>query len=103
ADLPETQMIDWIDPETAEVRQLEGLQHALISHCARQEGFLTEHTTLVDAVFRLLLANGNAPMSALELGATLKRPADIILRTLGGPRVYKGLRPYAVQFTLKPL
>ncbi|MBA4379404.1 MAG: hypothetical protein C0393_01735 [Anaerolinea sp.] len=96
ADLPETQMIDWIDPETAEVRQLEGLQHALISHCARQEGFLTEHTTLVDAVFRLLLANGNAPMSALELGATLKRPADIILRTLGGPRVYKGLRPYAV-------
>lgn len=96
AGLPETQMIDWIDPETAEVRQLDGLQHALINHCARQEGFLTEHTTLVDAVFRLLLANGNVPLSALELGAKLNRPADIILRTLAGPRVYKGLRPYAV-------
>lgn len=95
ADLPEDQMMDWIDPETAEVRQMDGLQHALTSHCARQEGFL-EHTTMVDAVFRLLLANGNAPMSAQELGVRLNRPADIILRTLAGPRVYKGLRPFAV-------
>lgn len=96
AGLPENQMMDWIDPETAEVRQLDGLQHALIGHCARQEGFLTKHTTLVDAVFRLLLVNGNTPLSAQELGAKLNRPADMILRTLAGPRVYKGLRPYAV-------
>ena len=94
-ELPEDQMIDWIDPETAEVQQMDGLQHALFSHCARQEGFL-ENATMVDAVFRLLLANGNAPMSAQELGSRLNRSADMILRTLAGPRVYKGLRPFAV-------
>ena len=96
ASLPEGQMIDWVDPSTAEVRQLDGLQNTLISHCARQPGFLDEHTALVDAVFRLLLANGNVPMSAEQLGARLNRPADIILRTIAGPRIYKGLKPFLV-------
>jgi hypothetical protein len=94
ANLAEGQMIDWVDPETAEVRALDGLQNTLINHCARQPGFLDEHTVLVDAIFRLLLANGNTPMSAEELGAHLNRPADMILKTIAGSRVYKGLRPY---------
>jgi hypothetical protein len=92
--LSEDQMIDWVDPETAEVHQMDGLQYILIQHCAQQEGFLDEHTVMVEAIFRLLLANGNSPMSAEELGARLKRPADTILKTIAGPRVYKGLRPY---------
>ena len=94
ASLPEGQMIDWVDPETAEVRQLDGLQNTLISHCARQPGFLDEHTTLVDAIFRVLLANGNVPMSVEELASRLNRPADTILKTIAGSRVYNGLRPY---------
>ena len=92
--LSEDQMIDWVDPETAEVRQMDGLQHVLIQHCARQADFLDEHTAMVEAIFRLLLANGNTPMSAEEFSSRLNRPADIILRTIAGPRVYKGLRPY---------
>jgi hypothetical protein len=94
ANLLEGQMIDWVDPETAEVRQMDGLQNTLIQHCARQVGFLDEHTVMVEAIFRLLLANGNAPMSSEELAARLHRQADIILRTIAGPRVYRGLRPY---------
>ena len=94
ANLPEGQMIDWVDSETAEVRQLDGLQNTLINHCAKQAGFLDEHTALVDAVFRLLLANGNMPMSAEELGTQLNRPAGTIVRTIAGPRVYKGLKPF---------
>jgi hypothetical protein len=94
ADLPEDQLIDWIDPETAEVQQMDGLQNILIMHCARQEDFLNEHTALVDAAFRTLLANGNVPMSADELSNHLHRPADVILRTLAGIRVYKGMRPH---------
>ncbi len=93
ANLSDGQMIDWVDPETAEVHPMDGVQNVLIDHCARQVEFLTEHTALVDAVFRILLANGNSPMSAEELGARLNRPADVILRTIAGPRVYKGLRP----------
>lgn len=94
ADLPEDQLIDWVDPQTAEVRQVDGLQNTLITHCARQEGFVSAQTALVDAVFRILLSNGNTPLSAAELGQRLGRPAEIILRTLAGPRVYKGIRPF---------
>jgi hypothetical protein len=94
SDLSEDQKIDWVDPETGEVRQIDGLQNILIQHCAKQPGFLDDHTAMVEAVFRVLLANGNMPMSAEELGARLNRPAEIILRTIAGPRVYKGLRPY---------
>ena len=53
------------------------------------------HTTLVDAVFRYFLANGNVPMTPVELAAHLGRPPELILRTLSGERIYRGLRPYA--------
>lgn len=85
--------VDWVDPETAEVQQVDGLQNVLITHCAKQPGFITEHSTLVDAAFRLFLANGNTPMSAVELGERLGRPPETILRTFTGGRVYKGMRP----------
>jgi len=94
ANLPEGLMIDWVDPESAEVRQLDGVQNTLISHCAKQPGFLDEHTALVDAIFRVLLANGNRPMSVDELGKHLNRPAVTILKTIAGPRIYKGLKPF---------
>ncbi len=85
--------VDWVDPVTAEVQQVDGLQNILITHCAKQPGFITEHSTLVDAAFRLFLASGNAPMSAVELGERLGRPPETILRTFTGGRVYKGIRP----------
>ncbi len=89
----EGQLIDWIDPLTAEVKTVDGIEHALMSHCALQPDFVNERTALVEAVFRLFLVNGNSPMSAEDLSARLNRPADTILRTLAGPRVYRGLRP----------
>jgi hypothetical protein len=92
--LSEGQMIDWVDPDTAEVRQMDGLQYILIQHCAKQAEFLNAHTVMVEAIFRLLLANGNSPLSAEELSTRLNRPADTILKTIAGPRVYNGLRPY---------
>jgi hypothetical protein len=91
--LDEDTMVDWVDPNTAEVQQVDGLQHILITHCAKQEGFVTEHTALVDAAFRLFLANGNMPLNSKELGERLKKSPETILSTLSGPRVYKGIRP----------
>ncbi|HCU57944.1 MAG TPA: hypothetical protein DF984_06965 [Anaerolineaceae bacterium] len=85
--------IDWVDPNTAEVAQVDGLQHVLITHCARQESFLTDKMALVDSVFRVFLSNGNKPLNANELGDILNRPAETILRTFSGIRVYKGIRP----------
>lgn len=93
ADYNAGEMIDWVDPNTAEVQQVDGLQHILITHCAKQDGFITERSALVDSVFRVFLANGNIPLSALELGERLGRPPDIILKTFSGLRVYKGIRP----------
>jgi hypothetical protein len=87
------EQVDWVDPETAEVQQVDGLQHVLITHCAKQPGFIDEHSALVDAVFRLFLANGNTPLTPVELGERLGRPPQTILRTFSGMRVYKGLRP----------
>jgi hypothetical protein len=94
AEVEEDGMIDWIDPKTAEVKQVDGIQHALMSHCAMLPGFSDSHTAMVEAVFRIFLVNGNVPMSADDIAKRLERPADIILRTISGPRVYRGLRPY---------
>jgi hypothetical protein len=92
-DLLEGELVDWVDPETAEVQQVDGLQHILITHCAREDDFIDERITLVDGVFRLLLANGNTAMTPVELADRLGRSPDIILQTLSGRQVYKGLRP----------
>jgi len=86
-------LIDWIDPYTAEVKRVDGLQNVLINHCAKQEDFISGNTTIVESVFRTLLANGNIPMTPAEIGDKIGRPAITILKTLGGPRVYRGIRP----------
>lgn len=85
--------IDWVDEETAEVKTIDGLQHTLITHCAKQPEFITNYTTLVDTVFRIFLTNGNIPMNSIELGKLTGRPPDTILRTFAGMTTYKGVRP----------
>ncbi|MBK8824473.1 MAG: hypothetical protein IPN58_18230 [Anaerolineales bacterium] len=92
--IEEDEMIDWIDPETAEVKPVDGIQHALMSHCALQPEFSSDRTAVVEAVFRIFLVNGNIPMSAEDIAKRLNRSADTILKTISGPRVYRGLRPY---------
>lgn len=91
--LDNDEVIDWVDPKTAEIKQVDGLQHVLISHCAKQEDFLVRNMALVDAVFRVFLSNGNKPLTPLELGELLNRPPATILKTFSGLRVYKGIRP----------
>lgn len=93
SNLAVTEQVDWVDPVSAEVQRVDGLQHVLISHCAKQPTFITQQTTLVDSVFRLFLANGNSPLTPEELSENLGRDSTTILRTLSGARVYKGLRP----------
>jgi hypothetical protein len=87
------EQVDWVDPETAEVQQVDGLQNILITHCAKQRLFISQQNTMVDSVFRLFLANGNTPLSPEELAEQLGRDAVIILKTISGLRVYKGIRP----------
>lgn len=89
----EDRVVDFIDPETAEVTQLDELGLA-IQLAARDPNFINPHTSLVDSVFRVFLANGNQPKTPRELEEETGRPASLILKTLSGARIYKGIRPY---------
>jgi hypothetical protein len=95
----DSEEVDWVDLETAEVQKVDGLQHTLINYAANNEDFITTQTTLVESIFRILLSNGNTPLSPTELGEQLNRPPMTILRTISGVRVYKGIRacPECVQ------
>lgn len=103
ANVEEGEMVDWVDPQTAEVKPVDGVQHALMSHCALLPEFTSERTAVVEAIFRTFLVNGNVPMSAEDLSKRLGRPADIILKTIAGPRVYRGLRPYQASVALSSM
>ena len=94
ADLSNDAKVDHVDPETAEVVRVSGIQHVLITHCSLQPDFVTPHTSLINALLRTFLATGNTPQTPRELGQRIGRPPEMILRTLSGPRVYKGIRPY---------
>ncbi len=88
----EVEETDWVDPETAEVRRVDALQQAL-RRAAEHADYLTPQTPLVDAVFRVFLANGNKPLTPMELSERIGRTPQTILRTLAGPQVYRGIRP----------
>lgn len=85
--------VDLVDEDTGEVRRVDGFQYALQRFFSQlPDDFLTQ-TSLVDAVFYILLANANKPMSARELAERMARDPEVILKTLGGPRIYQGIRP----------
>ena len=86
-------MIDWIDPQTAEVKRRDGLVQLMNTHCAKQPDYITEHTSIVDAAFRVFLINDNQPLTPRQLADRIDRDADTILRTIGGKQVYQGLKP----------
>lgn len=85
--------VDHVDPVTAEVTRVAGIEHILIAHCARQPDYITPQTSLINAIFRIFLANGNVPLSPNEMAERLHKPPVTILKTLAGPTVYKGIRP----------
>lgn len=89
----DTEKLDWVDAKTGEVTRVDGLQHVLSVHCSKQPDYINEGLSLIDAVFRVFLANGNAPLTCRELSGVVGRPAERILHTLAGRRVYKGIRP----------
>jgi hypothetical protein len=91
-DKADTVKIDAVDPETAEVKSVDGFLHELIHHCAKQPDFINETMPMVAQIFRIFLSNGNKPLSSDELAALINRPARTILATLTGPQIYKGIR-----------
>ena len=87
------EMIDWVDPRTAEVVRRDGLVQILRTHCSQRPDYITEHTSIIDAVFRVFLVNDNTPLTARQLADRIEREPEIVLKTLSGKQVYQGLRP----------
>jgi hypothetical protein len=86
--------IDWIDPETAQVRRVDGLWQALTSHCRHQPNYISSSTPLTSAIFRVFLANENEPLSPTEIYEIIGRKnPQTILRLLTSSENYKGIRP----------
>lgn len=94
AERGEESTVDYIDPETGEVRQLDALNIAL-QNAAHDPTFINPQTSVVDSVFRVFLSNGNQPQTPTELAERIGRPASVILKTFGGTRTYMGIRPTA--------
>ena len=92
AELP-AERIDLIDSKTGEVRQVDAFQYLVREHFNRHDNELAIQGALVDAVFSVLLANGNEPMTAAEIAERVHRPADLLIKTFGGSTVYHGIRP----------
>ncbi len=89
-------VVDFVDPDTGEVFQLDELQLAIQS-ATREPDFINPHTSLVDSVFRVLLKSNNMPMTPKQLAEETGRSAETILKTLSGQQIYKGIRPFLAQ------
>jgi hypothetical protein len=85
--------IDMVDPHTGEVRRVDGFQYMIQSYFTQLPDSFFTQTSFVDAVFCVLLANANQPMTAKEIAAKVNRPVDTVVRTLGAGKIYQGIRP----------
>jgi hypothetical protein len=89
-----TEAVDWVDADTAEVVRGDALLQCLRSECAQKPDFVSRTNPLVTNVFRIFLLNGNQPLTPAELHERVPwATPETILRTLSGGTVYMGLRP----------
>ena len=89
-----TEAVDWVDPDTAEVVQADALMQCLRSECAHKPGFISRTSPLITNIFRIFLLNGNQSLNPLELHEQITwQDSDVILRTLAGGTVFMGIRP----------
>jgi hypothetical protein len=93
ADLTEVQEVDWVAPDTAEVRRLDKLWVRILDCCSQKVDYINPGTPLAAAIFRALLANGNRPLSPVELYERIgKSTPQTILRILVS-RIHYGVVP----------
>ncbi|MCB0005082.1 MAG: hypothetical protein KDE04_01475 [Anaerolineales bacterium] len=85
--------VDIVDMQTGEVRRVDGFEYVLQTYFNQlPDDFLTR-TPLAEAIFYILLANANQPLTVREIAERVGRAPDVVLKTVSGPRVYKGIRP----------
>lgn len=88
------QPIDLINSHTGEVRQLSGFEYAVQNYFRQLPDDYTQRASVVDAVFCVLLANANQPMSAQEIAEKIHRHPEVVYKTLGSNQGYQGIYIY---------
>ena len=95
-DLDSSAMLDYIDPETAEVHQLSALWTQVLTERASRPDFITHATPVANAILRALIENRNHPMSVVELQRRINRSTpQALLRVLRTARRQYGIVPAA--------
>ena len=92
SELP-AERVDLVDAKTGEVRQVDAFQYLVQNYFSRHGNDLATQGSVVDAVFSVLLANGNQPMTIRELAERVQRPSELLVKTFGGSQIYHGIRP----------
>jgi hypothetical protein len=93
----QSEEIDWVSVETGEVKQINSLWYVIHTHCSQQPDYITDQIPLTSAVFRVFLSNDNTPLTPAGVHRVLGRKSpSLILRTIGGHRIYNGIRPVSV-------
>jgi hypothetical protein len=90
--------LDYIDPDTAEVHQLEPLWVRVLDHHAHRPEYISGSTPLAAAVLRALIENLNRPMTAMDLHRRINRSSpETILRLMRTAESQYGIVPTTPQ------
>jgi len=90
----DTEDIDWIDPQTAEVKRVDALWQSIRACCRHKPDYIIPSMPLTGCILRALVATDNTPLSATELYEHIgKGSPETILRILTGERIYYGIVP----------
>jgi len=92
SELP-AERVDLVDSKTGEVRQVDAFQYLVQNYFSRHGTELATQGSVVDAVFSVLLANGNEPMTIGEIAERVQRPTELLVKTFNGSQIYHGIRP----------
>lgn len=93
--LEDKRQVDRVDPLTGEVTQWDALWECAMDECGRQPDFVNPKMPLTRAIVRSFIAVGNAPQSAEELFARIRKGSpQVILKELQSPQMeLEGITP----------
>ena len=86
--------VDLIDGKTGEVTRVDGFQYMVQTYFQQLPEDFMMRSSVVDAVFCTLLANANQPMTANEIAERVGRSPEMLLGSIGGPKIYQGIRQF---------
>jgi len=81
--LDQVQIVDHVDPQTGQVVRMDAMLDCASTTCADSDDFINNKMPMTRAIFRAFIAAGNAPQSAEEIYARVKKGnPNVILKEL---------------------